>query len=379
MKLSKVALVHCRSYEMPIVDAAVQRAVELLGGMAAFVKPGDRVLIKPNMLGAYIPSKRVTTDPAVVSAVARLVLYEGATPVIGDSPGIGAFKRVAEKTRIAEVARRLGIGVVELSNPIPVPSAAESGFRKIEIASQVLEADTVINLPKLKSHGQMLLTLGVKNMFGSIVGQRKVEWHHMAGVDRDTFASLLLDIYSAVKPALTLLDGVWAMEGRGPSNGKPRLVKLIAAARDAVALDMIICHILGVSPRVFPLYRVSKARKIGETDINHIECVGENIDLFRCRNFDVPILSSVAMLPGSFDWFTKRYLVSKPVHLPDVCMECGHCERICPPKAIIRDSQKVIIDYNACIRCYCCQEACPHDAIRFHQGLLVRFLNLIHR
>jgi uncharacterized protein (DUF362 family) len=158
------------------------------------------VLLKPNLLSAHPPERRITTDPEVVRTVARMVLEAGGSPFIGDSPGLDPFKRLASKTGMDEIAQQLGIEIVELSRPTPVSLRSDAVFKKLEIAYQALNADVVINLPKLKTHSQMLLTLGVKNLFGTIVAQRKVEWHHMAGVDRDTFGSLHLDIYLAIKP-----------------------------------------------------------------------------------------------------------------------------------------------------------------------------------
>jgi ferredoxin len=225
----------------------------------------------------------------------------------------------------------------------------------------------------------MLLTLGVKNMFGTIVGQRKAEWHYMAGVDRDAFAALLLSIYRAVQPALTLLDGVWGMEGHGPANGVPRHLKVIGAARDAVALDTAVCDLLGIPLRLFPLYRVAKKSGIGQTDIGRIDFLGNPPRTFSVSNFQVPELDSLGVLPDAFGWFTKRFLVSKPVHRGDACAGCGQCAQICPAEAIRLEDKKIAFDYDQCIRCYCCQEVCPEDDIDFKKGWLVRVLNRLNR
>ncbi|MBN2123980.1 MAG: DUF362 domain-containing protein [Deltaproteobacteria bacterium] len=377
--MTVVSLVRCDTYEEEKLEAGVRRAVDLLGGMTRFVRPGDRVLLKANLLCSRAPEKRVTTDPGVVRAVARMVLEAGARPFIGDSPSLGSFRRIAEKSGMAAVAEQLGIEVVELSDPVPVSPPEGSLFRKLEISSQALNADRIINLPKLKTHSQMLLTLGVKNLFGTVVAQRKAEWHYTAGVDRDTFASLLLDIYRTVQPGITILDGIWAMEGRGPSNGRPRKLNLIAAAEDAVALDTLVCRILGVPPRSFPLYRVARRRGIGATDEEALILRGDPPDAFRVPGFSVPSLDSLGVMPGLFGWFTKRFLVSKPVHMGDACTGCGQCAGICPAKALTLTGQGILFDYGRCIRCYCCQEVCPEDAIRFKQGLLVRLLNRFNR
>ena len=377
--MSTVSLVRCNTYEPELLKEAVSKVVDLLGGISSFIKTGDHVLLKPNLLSAKSPERRVTTDPSIVHAVARLVLDAGGKPFIGDSPGLESFRRVAAKTGMIEVAHKLGIEVVELTHPTPVTPPATAVFKKLEIASQALEADVLINLPKLKTHSQMLLTLGVKNLFGTIVAQRKAEWHYMAGVNRNTFADLHLDIYQTLKPSLTVLDGVWGMEGHGPANGRPRRLDLIAASEDAVALDISICSLLGIPLRSFPVYRAARARGIGETDVRQITFKGLSPEVFSFPNFQVPALDSLGFLPGMFDWFNKRFLVSKPFQIETSCTYCGQCSEICPAEAIQLGAEKFSFDYDRCIRCYCCQEVCPQDGIGFKKGLLVRLLNRFNR
>ncbi|MCX8012254.1 MAG: DUF362 domain-containing protein, partial [Desulfobacterota bacterium] len=290
--LSTVALVRCQSYNEEEVKIAIKYALEHFGGIKSFVKSGVKVLLKPNLLCARSPEKCVTTHPAIVSVVARMVLEAGGKPFIGDSPAIGPFKWVAAKSGLEEVARKLNIELIELTNPIYITPPPESKFKKILIAKQAIEADLVINLPKLKTHSQMMLTLGVKNLFGTIVAQRKAEWHFFAGMNRDTFASLLLDIYLIIKPALTILDGVWGMEGYGPSNGIPRKVGLLAVATDAVALDTSICYLLGGDFGSFPLYREARDRNIGETELSRLNFPAESPLAFYQQNFQIPALDS---------------------------------------------------------------------------------------
>ncbi len=377
--MSAVSFVPCETYDRSQVERAVARAVELLGGIDRFVKAGSRVLLKPNLLSASSPEKHITTHPEVVRAVATMVADAGGIPFIGDSPAVQALARVAEKTGMAAIAQELGIKVVELSSPRGVSPAEGSTFKRIDIASQVLDADVVINIPKLKTHSQMLLTLGVKNLFGTVVGQQKGEWHFMAGVDRDIFASLLLDIYLIVKPAVTIIDGIWGMEGNGPANGDARRLNLIAAAEDAVALDVSVCHLLGAPLSWFAFYRMARKRGIGQTDLKRITFMGETFQRFAVTDFKIPKLDSVSFLPGVLNRFARRSLVSKPVHLEAECRECKQCVEVCPADAIQVKDKKGTIDYERCIRCFCCQEVCPDNAIRFHQGLLLRLTNRFKR
>jgi uncharacterized protein (DUF362 family)/Pyruvate/2-oxoacid:ferredoxin oxidoreductase delta subunit len=371
--MSAVALVACPDYRSPGLEKAVLRSVELAGGLA--VRPGDRVLVKPNLLGGYEPAKRVTTDPAVLAAVCALVRDAGARPVVADSPALAGFLRAAEKAGLAEAARRAGAELAALEDPVAVEPPEPAAYHHLELARLAVEADAVVNLPKLKTHCQMLLTLGVKNLFGCVVAQRKAEWHYMAGMDREDFASLLLDVCRAVSPVLTVLDGVWGMEGRGPSNGRPVHLGLVAAAADPLALDLAVCDLLGVARQRLPLFRAAVARGL----VREPQVVGDGPADFRPASFELPELDSLGVMPGPLNWLARRYLVSRPTTDSEACRSCGECAGICPAGAVEMGPKGAAFDYERCIRCYCCQEVCPADAIGFHRGPLQRLLARLGR
>lgn len=377
--MSKVSLVKCDTYEQARVDEAVGSALDHLGGINAFVRPGMKVLIKPNLLMSAPLDRCVTTHPAVVAAVVGQVRAAGGQVLVGDSPAIGAYAKITARAGLAQLAEQMDFPLVELGPPVKCAPPSGSLYKQLELAEQALSADAVINLPKLKTHGQALLTLGVKNMFGTVVAQRKAEWHHMVGLSRDNFASLLLDIYLTVGPVLTILDGVWAMEGHGPSNGRPRKLGLIAASSDAVALDTLIAGLLGANLSQFPLHRTARARGIGQTDPTAIQTLGASVEELRPEGFEIPSLDHMGMLPGFLEGLTQRYLVSRPVQTPGSCAACGSCVAICPELAITRRKNHLTFDYAKCIRCYCCQEVCPENAIAFKKGLIVRLLDRFKR
>ena len=375
MSLPKVSLIRCSDYDKGRVEHAVRRAVDLLGGMGQFVRPGSRVLIKPNMLAGKAPDKAVTTHPEVVRAVIRLVKEAGGIPSVGDSNAMGAFGRVAETTGIAAVASEEGARLVELSDVVKVD--AKGVFKHFEIAREALAADAVINLPKAKTHGQMLLTLSVKNLFGCIPGRRKAQWHFKAGVDRQAFATMLVELNGLIKPALHVVDAVVGMEGNGPGNGTPKAINLIAAGTDGTALDMALSDILGVSPDKLPTIKAAKALGVAPYTIQDLTVVGDFAHLREARvgNFKLSSESSVEWtIPEPIRKLLKEALTTKPRMDSDKCMSCLMCKTACPAGAISEKGKSLKIDYRACIRCFCCQEVCPVGAIDVVEGWLLRYL-----
>jgi uncharacterized protein (DUF362 family)/Pyruvate/2-oxoacid:ferredoxin oxidoreductase delta subunit len=376
--MPSAALFRCGSYEREEVADRLGALLEPLGGMGRFVRPGERVLLKPNLLSASSPERCVTTHPEVVRAAAILVMDAGAHPFIGDSPGLDGFSGVAAKTGMAAVAAELGIPCAELDDPVPLPMAEGSVFQRVEVSRKAVEADRIINLPKLKTHSQMMLTLGVKNLFGTVVRQRKASWHYTVGLDRDVFADLHLDIARSLAPAITIMDGIGGMEGKGPGNGRPRTFGLLGASADPLALDLRLCALLGADLQAFPLYRSAKRRNLLPKDVG--TTAGEFPPDFVFEKVDIPRLDSLHLLPSLLDGFGKRHLSSRPVQRPGNCIGCGKCVEVCPAKAMTRKAQRFIdIDYKKCIRCYCCQEVCPADAIGFSSGFLLRVLNFLGR
>ena len=192
--MGKILFIKHNDYEQNAIDAAINRAFDYFGGVEHFVSQGESVLLKVNLVSGHDISRRVTTDPSIVRSVAKILLEHGARPFIADSPGIDNFQNAAKKAGFTQIAEELGIECHELTDPVNLPVNQDSCYHKIQVSKYVLESDKIINLPKLKTHGQMLLTMGVKNLFGCIPGRLKAGWHYNVGLNRDKFASLLLDI-----------------------------------------------------------------------------------------------------------------------------------------------------------------------------------------
>jgi uncharacterized protein (DUF362 family) len=368
----KVSIVKCSSYNETEVLSALRQSLDLIGGIDLIVKKGDRVLLKPNLLSGKSPAKAVTTHPAIIKGVIQIVQEAGGIPFIGDSPGLESAKRVAEKAGIRGVANLLDCPIVEFNRPVLPPERKGKVFKNIEIDQSIFEADVIINLPKWKTHAQMLLTLGVKNLFGCVPGKKKPLWHLKAGENHKLFAQMLVDIYQLIQPTLTILDGIIGMEGNGPGSGDPIPLGLILASQDPLSLDQIVCDLLGISRNSLMTNRVAFEQGLGRDGIT---TVGEGIGDVKITNFKLPNLQQIDWyLPRFIKKVLKNSLSPKPVIEKEVCKLCNQCVEICPPKALKEWDKELIFDYGKCIRCFCCQEICPEGAITVEQGWGLKIL-----
>jgi uncharacterized protein (DUF362 family)/ferredoxin len=360
-------------YEREEVKQGMRRLLSPLGGMAAFVKPGETVLLKPNLLAAKRPDEAVTTHPEVLRAVLELVLDAGGIPLVGDSPGVGGLSRVAEKSGLAAVVRETGAKLVEFVDPVEIPNTGL--FKRIALARPYLEADRVINLPKLKTHGMMTMTCAVKNLFGAVVGPEKAAWHLRAGEDRDLFARILLEIYLLRKPELNIVDAIVAMEGDGPGSGDPRQVGLLLAGVNPVAVDMVAAELLGIPDRLLFLEHAARTMGIDGAARDGVTVVGCPVAEARVAGFRLPPTADVQWgLPRFLARRLRNLVTSYPVPDTDLCERCGICRDACPPGVMEMDGKALHIDYGKCIRCFCCRELCPKGAMGVKEGMLLRII-----
>ena len=375
----RVSLVKAASYEE--AGTAVRRAVELLGGIEKFLQPGMRVLLKPNLLYGTAPDKHVTTHPAVVHAVIDIAKEAGCNPLMGDSPaaGTGSFH-----------ARKSGFRTLCEENKIPWISFEDDAlevrdqhvFKKLTIARIVDEADAVINLFKIKTHGQTYLTLAVKNMFGIVPGIRKAQWHMTSGADAVKFSEMLVEVCYLRKPVLNIGDGIIAMDGNGPRNGNPYPLGYIAAGSDPMAVDRVVTHLLKVKPAKVPTFKAGETLGMGVTELNKIEILGDDPAEAEVRNFKFggQHLPSDMGTANTIIPFIRQATTSRPVIDNGICTRCKECVDHCPADAMELAADrshadgKVLIDLDKCIRCYCCSEVCPEGSISVGQGWLWKYL-----
>ena len=352
------------------VESALGRLLEPLGGMRRFVSPGDRVLLKPNMLSGKPPEAAVTTHPEVVRAVVRLVIEAGGVPLIGDSPGVGLYRSVVEKTGLSAVAQETGAEIVEFTDPQEVP--ARGMFRRFELARPYLEADKLINLPKLKTHEMMTLTCAVKNLFGAVVGPAKAGWHLKAGADREVFARMLVEISQVRVPELTIVDGIVAMEGNGPGSGDPRPLGVLLAGTDPVAIDLIAAEITGIPTQLRYTERAARELGLPGSDRLRVTTVGVPLDQVQVTDFRLPPVADVQFGLPRFLKSRLRHHFTPQLYATSRCRACGICVAACPPQAMRIVGKSVKIERQKCIHCFCCRELCPDNALTIKEGMLLR-------
>jgi len=362
------------SYDYDILKPHVFEMLEKLGG--SDIAPNSRVLIKPNFLVSAKPESAIVTHPLLIKAVVEYVLEKGGLPQISDSPAFGSFGRILKESGTQEALKGLSVKC----KPFEASRSIDIGepFGAIDIAEDALTADFVINLPKLKTHNLMFLTLGVKNLFGCVIGLKKPEWHFKMGSNLDMFARLLVRIHETIRPRITILDGILALEGEGPGRGgKPKHVGLLLGSADTYALDETVGKLLRIDPDRIPTIKCARAMGISfapalpESELN---IYSQDIS-----DFTFPKNTTYSDAVGAVQGFARRFLMARPAADRAACSLCNACAKICPAAAALPMSDRIIFDYNKCIRCYCCTEVCPQGAIRISETILGKLFTLAKR
>ena len=369
--MKRVVVTDVAGYGLTEVTAGIARILDRFGGLGALVSRGDKVLLKPNMLSAKRPEAAVTTHPAIVEVLAGMLRDFGCSVLVGDSPGLGSIGKVADASGIREAALRSGASLCDFAETVEVRGET---FRRLEIAKAYLEADAVINLPKLKTHEMMTLTCAVKNLFGTVVGTAKAGWHLKAGTSREQFAQLLIDIARIRPVAFNLVDAVIAMEGNGPGSGDPiHLGKLIGG--DMFAVDVVAARLAGLPAGLLWVEKEATRRGISGSMQEEIELVGADFSNLCLKTFRLPSgMDTRFGLPGFLADLLKHQLSARPVADKVKCILCGVCRDVCPPAVITINENALAIDHGRCIRCWCCRELCPHGAMEIEEGRLLKIL-----
>lgn len=371
---TKLSIIKCAGYDPALVQDGLRKAVDLIGGISSYIKPKSRVLVKPNLLMAKTPEFGITTHPEVVRAAVRLLKEIDCKIFLGDGPSVWGNQienvdEVYELTGMKKMCRQEDITLVKFDK--------RRWRGKFPLTTWLDECDYLLNLPKFKTHDLTVLTGSIKNLFGLVCGTYKTELHKNY-FDQEDFARIMVDIYQEARPALTVVDGILAMEGDGPAtSGRLRNKDLLLAGADCVALDSVLALIMGIKPFDVLTTREAAARGLGESDINSISTSGDRLEEAIGEPFLMPSTSMLRKkIPKPIVRLAKQMIKYYPCVERDNCISCAACVQACPNKAVTIKRKRISFDYARCISCFCCQEACPASAIKVKKSLLAKMIGL---
>jgi len=385
MKKARVSIEKVADYNSEEIYTALKRNLSLLGGLENIIRPRSKVFVKINHLSPpSSPDDAIVTHPSFTREVLRLLLELNLDITVGDDIQ-SKEKDGFLASGYRQVCTDLGIRLVNLK---------ERGFREFNCNGQILkkalispllhEVDYILNLPKLKTHSLTAFTGAVKNMFGIIPYGLRLDYHRLFKWS-DVFSQMLVDIFSCAPPHLTIMDGIVAMEGEGPSGGNPKRVGVILASQDGVAVDAVASKIVGFNPMNIITTQNAHERGLGMGEIEKIEIEGEDISRVEVRDFKHSAVAVGFMrrkIPSFLHGFIQGQLTLTPKINMNKCTLCMECVNICPREAAKLDGNLVWIDRGLCIHCMCCHEVCRFQAIKLRQrplGRIFREVNDFYR
>ena len=366
---------HVKAQYDPQLAGALERAAAPFGGFGALVGPGERIGVKVNLLRGAAPEKVVTTHPDTLRAVLRALKAAGAVPFVGDSPGgPGLERRVQrayETSGMAAVCRDEGVELVYPDNDVTELATPDGRlFKSFPVGRCWTEADGIVQVGPLKTHGLMRLTGAVKLTFGCVSGLKKGQLHVRAS-DRMDFADMLLDLHLALAPRLSVIVAIVAMQGKGPGSGSPRPMGSLFVAADGSALDAALADLTVHERR--SVYTLAAADRRGLIDLDDPYALqGEPI--VPDPGFEHAPGDAQDRLPPVVRRVARNALTSRPrLVAPEKCTRCGDCAQICGAGAITL-APTPVYDDDKCVRCYACTEICPTAAIQDVRPLTLRLL-----
>ncbi len=378
--MSRVVIEKCADYQYENVKEVIKSLFDSLGGIEKYVKKGTKVVLKPNLIMKKRPEEAATTHPTIIQAVSEMVINAGGTVTIADSPGglysekrlKGVYSACGAEKAAKNSGARLNFDLDEVDIPVP----GGKYLKRVTVIKPLVDADVIINLPKLKSHGQMIYTGAVKNMFGAVPGALKAEYH-LRMPKYEEFADALIDIFLSVKPHINIMDAVVGMEGKGPTAGNPIKTGAILAGENAFELDFAALKIIDANPMDIPIINNAVKRGLCTKDFNTIDLKGEEIEKLKVHDFNLPQVGALKVI----EFFDKgilnvlmNSLKPKPVFNHKICVGCSDCAKSCPAGIIVMKDKKPHVDLTKCIRCFCCQELCPAKAVDIKRPAITKLI-----
>ncbi len=367
MNKARVAVLHCDCYDPNTLYSTLHRGFALLGGLRRFVKKGERVLLKPNILAGCAPEHGVTTHPSVLEAMIQILLESKAQVSYGDSSGITKPLPAARDSGLSAVAERYRVEMGDFEHGSLAPLSENFHSRRVPIARAVLENNALFNLAKMKTHQLTRITGAVKNLFGCVPGLGKPALH-VSHSESTAFSRMLVELHLLIRPRIHILDGIVAMEGNGPRNGEPRSMNVLIMSEDPVAGDAVFSRLIDLDPEFVPTCVTGYQAGLGTYRNEDIEIVGESVGNLIQPEFRVVRTKVSGNALVKYYPTIRNLLLPRPVIDEQLCERCGICVKACPlpDKALHFNGGGTdappVYDYERCIRCYCCQEMCPHRA-----------------
>lgn len=249
-------------------SALVAKTLEKLGGMRAFVKPGDRVVVKPNIGWDRSPEQAANSHPAVVRAIVEHVLAAGASRVQVFDRTCNEQRRCYKNSGIEDAVKELKNSRVRVEHVddrkfVPVDIVRGKAVSQLSIYRDALEADAYINVPIAKHHGLSRLTLSLKNSMG-ILGGNRGRMHHDIG-------QKLADLATVLRPTLNIIDATRILLANGPQGGDladVQVMDTLIASADPVAADAYATTLFGLQPDAVASTVAAYRMGLGEMDIN---------------------------------------------------------------------------------------------------------------
>ncbi len=369
----RVAIAGCDTYDLTAVTRETRTVWEALGMPDL---KGATVLVKPNILTDAAAQKAVTTHPVLVEAVCRIIQEQGGSPIVGDSPGLQRSGFSPTACGIADVCTRLGVPWVDFtSETVTIRNPRGQVQRRFTVTSAVESADYIVNLPKMKTHQLMYATGAIKNLFGLIPGLSKSPFH-LKYPQKEAFAHMILDLYQSIPTEIHIMDAITAMEGPGPSGGFPKRIGMIAASKNAIALDLSISYLMHEQPAALPILSCAYERgMISTLDHNDLIYPLARPQEFRPEHFsrierdETPKHGFVSVIGSHVKTLFSGSRAPAPRIVSERCILCRACVEICPADALSVEPNpesgrdQIVVNTRDCIRCYCCHEVCPVRAI----------------
>lgn len=372
---NRVWLAQCPDYGQSL-EEKIEKAFDALQVWDK-IRPGMRVVLKPNLVMSSKPEQAIITHPAFTAAVGKCVQKAGGRVIIAESPGgpytPAAMKAMFRATGYRDMAEACGFTLYTdcKSREVTLPQAKRC--RELSVVEPFLDRDYLIDLPKLKTHSMVGFSGAVKNLFGTVPGLQKPELH-CRFPEREPFSEMLCDLCHFLGPDLSLMDGIWAMEGNGPTGGQRRDLHVIAGSESPWALDVAAASLVGLEPEKIYMLWEGHERGYGPLDLSELELVGEPMETLVAPDFLKAEASStdfIDRLPKFLRPAAKKLATPYPRIDKKRCVGCGKCAESCPQHTISLRDGKAVIRYQNCIRCFCCHEMCPKHVVQIKRlGLL---------